>query len=582
MRPFLLAFTLAVISFCGIASPPPAESVFLLSAKPLDPNTLRLQWEIKPGFFLYQKRIQLTPADHANFHLGPVRYPKAHQKTDKQGRIEPVYQKELTLPIAILGEHPGEALLEVHYQGCASDGFCYPPQRQAIILTIDDKLRLTQAQIDTIKPQPTVSEQTPDEIEAVFSSESLVLIILGFLGFGLLLSFTPCVLPMVPVLSGIIVGHGKDLTTRKAFFLSLSYVLSMALTYAVVGAMVALIGQNLQIAMQSPWVISLFSLVFILLALSMFGFYELRLPLSWQNKLAGVTRTHEGGHYLGAALMGSLSTLILSPCVTAPLIGALGYIAQTGNMLFGGMALFSLGLGMGLPLLIIGASAGKLLPKAGNWMNAIKAFFGVLLIAMAIYLMSRILPPVLTMGLWSSLLIFSGSYLNPFKPSEHHHEKLSQGFGLILLSYGLLILIGASQGNTNPLQPLKSHASNSFAAPLTDQNTVKSLAELEPILKAAQGRPVMIDFYADWCTSCQVLEATTLQDPTLLSAMKDWVIIRADITDHNAQSKALMTQYQVVAPPTFIFLDDKGKERQTLRTVGEVSAHQLVQKLSAS
>lgn len=306
----------------------------------------------------------------------------------------PVYRNHVTIPVGILGNKPGKALVNLHYQGCSDDGFCYAPETQAIQLTIDENLALTGASLDQgHNTQPAVAEETQSEgITKVFSSHNWLLILITFYGFGLLLSFTPCILPMVPVLSGIIVGHGKEITTRKAFFLSLSYVLSMSITYSIIGAVVALLGSNLQVSMQSPWSVGVFSLIFLLLALSMFGFYEFKLPHSWQAKIHG-SSNQRGGHYLGAAIMGCLSTLILSPCVTAPLIGVLTYIAQTGNIVLGCLTLFVLGLGMGTPLLLIGTSAGKWLPETGSWMNTIKAFFGIIFIAVAIVLISRITPP---------------------------------------------------------------------------------------------------------------------------------------------------------------------------------------------
>ncbi|WP_133127022.1 protein-disulfide reductase DsbD [Legionella nagasakiensis] len=577
---FLILFFTTIL---GFANPPPAEEVFQITATPSDPNTLLLNWDIRPGFFLYKNRILLTPQANSNIHLGPIRFPESLKKTDKQGQTYEVYRKQLTLPVSILSDQAGESLLNVRYQGCANDGFCYPPQLKQIKLTVNQDLALTQATIEQDDTTPTTNntENEDNDIEQVLSTDNLVWIILGFLGFGLLLSFTPCVLPMVPVLSGIIVGHGESLSTRKAFFLSLSYVLSMSATYAVVGGIVALMGNNLQIVMQSPWVISVFSLIFILLALSMFNFYELRLPLSWQNKLASVTRSHEGGHYLSAALMGSLSTLILSPCVTAPLIGALGYIAQTGNIIFGGIALFSLGFGMGIPLLLIGTSAGKLLPKAGHWMNTVKAFFGVLLIAVAIYLLDRVLPATLIMALWGSLLIFSGIFLGALTRSATHVEKFCQSLGILFLVYGILILIGASQGNTNPLQPLvarptlQTHLSNQAY-----RESINTVEQLKEALAKARGKPVVLDFYADWCTACKIIEATTLQDPQVQTALRNFIVLKIDLTANNADSKALQRLYDVVAPPTFLFFNTQGKELNNLRTVGEISSDTFYNKLT--
>lgn len=576
----------------SFAIPLPASEIFQLGTKQVDPNTFVLNWQVKPGYYLYSDRIKLSEPSNNNLRLGTILFPEATTKTDKQGRTHSVYRDRLALPVAILGEQPGESLLDVQFQGCADDGFCYPPETGQIKLTIDKNLALSAVNLETKTPdaEPVAQEQQEqqvaqaqpvDKVEAVFINHHWAMVILSFFGFGLLLSFTPCILPMVPVLSGIIVGHGKDLSTRKAFFLSLSYVLSMSITYAIVGALVAKLGSNLQVLMQTPWVIGLFSFVFVLLALSMFGFYELRLPTSWQAKLANASRSQSSGHYLSAAAMGCLSTLILSPCVTAPLIGALGYIAHTGNIALGGFALFFLGLGMGTPLILIGMSAGKWLPKAGQWMNLVKAFFGVLLLAVAIFLLERILPGPLVMALWAILLIFSGVYCGALTHSLNNFDKFRQGCGIILLVYGLLVLIGASMGTTNPLQPLAGlQIANATTAKVTGGKTVKTLSGLQKAIANAKGKPVMLDFYADWCTSCKFMEATVFKDPRVTEALKDFVVVKVDITGNNAQERALLSQFNVVAPPTFLFLNELGHEESHLRLVGETSTNEFLNQLN--
>ncbi len=584
MKKFLLLLIFAVTPFCGFANPPPAEDVFKLQTKYVDPNTFTLDWTIKPGYFLYKDKIQLDEQPGNNFNLGPLRFPAAVQKTDRQGKITAVYKDRLNLNVSVLGIQAGESLVDVHYQGCSEDGFCYPPQHQQVKLTIDKNLSLTAVNFEEESTVAPVVEKSPpppinNEVDIVFSSDNWVLIILSFFGFGLLLAFTPCVLPMVPILSGLIVGHGKNLTTRKAFLLSLSYVLSMSITYAVVGAVVALMGSNLQVVMQSPWAIGIFSSIFILLSLSMFNLYDLTLPLSWQNKLASVTRSQHGGHYLSAAIMGCLSTLILSPCVTAPLIGALGYIANTGNIVLGSLALFFLGLGMGTPLLLIGASAGKLLPKAGRWMNGVKLFFGIVLLAMAIFLLSRIVPAVIIMVMWACLFTFTGIYLGALTRTQETAGKIKQAAGIILLSYGLLILIGASKGNTNPLQPLVASQVSVVNEP-TGIKVVKSVAELQRAIEASPGKPIFLDFYADWCTSCKVIAATTLQDPQVKKTLEKFLVLKVDITPNDANSKTLLHYFNIVAPPSFLFLDANGKEIPNLRLAGEISEERLIDNLN--
>ncbi|VEG92440.1 protein-disulfide reductase DsbD [Legionella spiritensis] len=581
MKKWFLLLILTLVSLPGQATPPPANEVFQVSVKTVDPNTFVISWQVKPGFFLYSDRISLDEAKDSNVQIGTLRFPKPQAKIDQQGRTYSVYRGNLKLPVAILGKEPGESLVTLHYQGCADDGFCYPPETRTIKLTINNKLALTEASLEKDVPLPPepVAEKSGDDIESVFQHSHWTMVILSFFGFGLLLSFTPCVLPMVPVLSGIIVGHSDTMSTRKAFLLSISYVLGMSCTYALVGAVVALLGNNLQIAMQSPPILVLFSLLFVLLSLSMFGFFELRLPVSWQAKLASVSRHQANGHYIGAALMGCLSTLILSPCVTAPLIGALGYIAHSGNVALGVLALFFLGLGMGVPLLLIGTSAGKWLPKAGAWMNAVKSFFGVLLLAVAIYLLDRVLPTPIIMGLWAALLVFSGLFLGALNPAHSSQEKFCRGGGILLFTYGLLILIGASMGAKNPLQPLAGFRYPASMSATVSHQTVTSVQGVQEALREAKGQPVMLDFYADWCTSCKIMEETTFRDPQVENALKHFVVVKVDVTANNKEEKALLRKYNVVAPPTFLFFNQEGKELAGHRLVGEVSAEEFLQKL---
>lgn len=581
-----LAALCLLSSITSAATPPPARVVFQAEVKLVDPNSFFITWKIKPGYFLYADRIKLSAEQNSNFAIGSLQFPPTLTKTDRLGHKYHVYRNELTLAVPILGQQAGSSFLSVAFQGCADDGFCYPPETHQIQLNIDNHLALSDVKFVKEYNNFVSSPNTTNPnitIAAAFSSHYWPATLLIFFGLGLLLSFTPCVLPMIPVLSGIIVGHDK-ISTRKAFGLSLSYVLSMALTYAMIGVAVALLGENLQIAMQSPLIITLFSVVFVLLALSMFGLFDLKLPVSWQAKLAQVTRRQESGHYISAAIMGCLSTLVLSPCVTAPLVGALGYIAQSGDLLLGGSALFAMGLGMGAPLLLIGTSAGKWLPKTGVWMNAVKSFFGILLLAVAIYLLARILPATLTMILWAVLLIFSGVYAGALTKGQTHREKLKQSLGIVLFGYGLIVLIGASLGNTNPLQPLenlslKNNATNSLSQAKTTEHIVTNSAELKELLAQSQGNPVMLDFYADWCTSCKVMEATTLNDLDLKKALKRFIVIKVDITNNTADQQNLLKEYNVIAPPTFIFIDSQGQEASNSRLVGEVSSQDFINQL---
>lgn len=581
MNKWLLIVASCLISLSIHSAPLPAKDVFQVGVNRVDPNTFSIHWQIKPGYFLYSDRIKLTPEAGSNIHLAGMRPPTPLIKSDKQGHKYTVYRGKVTVPVSVQGESPGETLFVLRYQGCADDGFCYPPETKNIKLTVDNTLELTSATIETSLLAAQPGEQTKsvdDDIAQIVTQHSSIMGLLIFYGLGLLLSFTPCILPMVPVLSGIIVGHGKEATTKKAFFLSLSYVLSMSVTYALIGAVVAGLGANLQVSMQSPWVISVFSFIFVLLALSMFGFYEFKLPDSWQQKIAGTGKTWRGGHYWGAALMGCLSTLILSPCVTAPLIGVLTYIAQTGNIIWGSLTLFILSLGMGTPLLLIGTSAGKWLPSSGNWMNVVKAFFGVMLLAVALYLMGRVLPASVSMMSWACLLVFSGIYSGALTQPVSHQGKFAQGFGILVLVYGLLILIGTSMGATNPLLPLAPLGGSHPVQPRNELQ-IKTLAQLKVALANAQGKPVMIDFYADWCAACKIMDATVFKDPRVANILADFTVIKLDVTANSAQDKELMNHFKVIAPPTFVFFNAAGEQLTGLSTVGERSAAEFLQVL---
>lgn len=582
MKKYVLFLTLMIINLISIASPKSATDVFHLSARASDPNTLMLHWTIQPGYFLYQNSIHIIKPAASDADIGSVHLPVALKKTNTTGTSYRVYRNELVLPLAFLGKEPGESMLQIKYQGCSDEGFCYPPQQNTIKVTIDASHALSDVTIEhpevALTPSPNTSNSS---IDSLFSKQNGFIIILSFFGFGVLLAFTPCVLPMIPILSGIIIGHGAQLSTRKAFFLSLSYVLSMSITYGLIGAIFAFMGNNLQIIMQSPWAIGFFSLLFVLLALSMFNVYDLRLPMSWQATIARLTRSQSGGHYIGAAIMGALSILILSPCVTAPLIGALSYIADQGSISLGVLALFFLGLGMGTPLLLIGTSAGKILPKAGAWMNQVKTFFGILLLGVAIYLLDRILPHMIIMILSASLLIFSGIYLGVFQHAKTSLEKGNQGLGFMMLVYGFLILVGASQGHDDPLHPLKNEIQHTQTNLLSTTNTVTTLTEAKAVLASArlEKKPVMIDFYADWCLSCKLMAKTTFRDPQVVTALQSFVVLTIDVTKNTADTQALLSYFKTYAPPTFLFYDANGRELNTLRIIGDVSADFFVKQL---
>jgi thiol:disulfide interchange protein DsbD len=418
--------------------------------------------------------------------------------------------------------------------------------------------------------------------------DSLWLTIGSFLGMGLLLAFTPCIFPMIPILSGLIVGHGHKITTGRAFMLSLSYVLASALAYTAFGVLAGLFGKNLQALFQDPTIIVAFSLVFVALALSMFDLFTFQVPGFLQSRLSHWSDRQKPGTLLGAAVMGGLSALIVGPCVAAPLAGTLIYIGQTGDAFLGGVALFSLGLGMGLPLLVIGASAGRLLPRAGNWMNTVRAGFGVGLLAIAVWLLDRILPPAVTMVLWSLLLIVPAIYMGaidalPVNASGWH--RLFKGLGIAMLAYGILLLIGVAANQTDPLQPLRGlkDAPLSKAAKVDQPEgllfkRVTSLKELKTALKAAsqRGQSVMLDFYADWCVSCKEMERYTFHDPSVINALGPFVLLKADVTDNSDDNQALMKYFNLIGPPATLFFGPDGEEQRSLRVIGFMEANDFV------
>ena len=562
----------------------PAEQAFKFFATAKDANTLHVNWEIAKGYYLYREKIQFELTHAPGNPLGDYSIPRGTPKHDEAfGQVE-IFYNELgfDLPVIRTNNSAQTITLQASYQGCADRGVCYPPMTK----TIDLELPATQetTPIASTKPAPALSEQ--DQIVQSLQHDSLAMTLLTFFGFGLLLSLTPCIFPMIPILSGIIVGHGNRITTSRAFLLSLSYVVASAFTYTVFGILAALFGSNLQTTFQQPWIVALFSAIFVLLSLSMFGFYSLELPNSLKTRLHNSSVRHQDGSLWGAAIMGALSSLIVGPCVAAPLAGALIYIGQTGNAVLGGCALFALGLGMGVPLLLLGASAGKLLPKAGNWLNSTKAVFGVIMLAVAVWMLSRILPAAITILLWAMLLILPAIYLNAIDPLPENStgwRKLWKGIGLMMLAYGLLLLIGFSMGNNNPLKPLQGFAANTAQA--AEQGIVfervTSLSALEARIAQASAnhQPVMLDFYADWCISCKELEAYTFTDPKVKQALAGFVVLHADVTKDSDDDKALLAKFNLIGPPAILFFGADNQENTVHRVIGYQDAETFIKTL---
>ncbi|MEE4291321.1 MAG: protein-disulfide reductase DsbD [Cycloclasticus sp.] len=560
------------------------DDAFNFFAEVNNDQQLVLNWRIAKGYYLYQEKIAATVIQPNTISVGPISFPEGKHKTDEIFGETIVYYNDVTLtvPFATPLKQATDITIDVSFQGCADIGVCYPPMNKQVTLSFQP----TKGSIPpTTSANNTISEQ--DQIANSLFSNTVWITCLTFLGFGVLLSFTPCVFPMIPILSGIIIGHGKDLTTRKAFYLSFSYVFASALTYAGFGILAGLFGSNLQATFQNPWILSFFSGLFVLLALSMFGLYQIQLPTTIQSKLSQLSQHQKHGSLWGSAIMGVLSTLIVGPCVAAPLAGVLIYIGQTGDAILGGFALFSLGIGMGIPLLIIGVSAGKLLPKAGHWMEPIKYFFGVMLLAVAIWLVERILPASIILVLWSGLLIVSAIYLKAVErlpENANGWHKLSKGIGAILLIYGIILMVGAASGGSNPLKPLANFSTNQKHTvqqhPLSFKK-IKNSADLNSALQlAAQNKQfAMLDFYADWCVSCKEMEAFTFTDSSVQGALKNVMLLQADVTQNDNEDRLLLNKFSLIGPPAILFFDTNSTELKQNRVIGYMGPNDFLTRL---
>lgn len=588
MRKILIFILLILLSapLLGIAEngnqiePIPVDQAFQFSASARDNQTIIARWNIQPGYYLYKERFHFSIAKPKGTRLGqPLMPASITHSTPGIGKYQ-VYEGELDIPIPVIQTKSSKLVLQATYQGCSSKGYCYPPTTKVVPINLASNYMQFSPGIAVDIPTTNVNAATTttqSKIASLISTKNIFTFILSFLGFGILISLTPCVLPMIPILSGIIVGQ-KNITTLHAFLLSLAYVLGMALTYAIAGVIFGFIGASVQVAFQQPWIIVLFSLFFVAMALSLFGLYEIQLPEKWRSGIAHASQHQKGGTYLGAALMGCFSTLILSPCVTPPLVAVLGYISQTGNAAAGGIALFTMGIGMGVPLLLIGISHGKLIPKAGAWMNATRTILGILMLAVAVWMLERILPGYISMLLWAAIAIGTAIYMGALSTATTHAQRFFKGLGLIIFVYGIVLVIGASMGNTNPLAPIslsrKAHANELKFTP------VKTVADVKKqfSLPANSNKIVMLDFYADWCISCKELDRFTFSSPQVQAALSNVTKLRADVTKNDIEDKRLERRYHVVAPPTILFFW-KGKEIANSRIIGEMSAQAFLKHL---
>ncbi|HLB58138.1 MAG TPA: protein-disulfide reductase DsbD [Gammaproteobacteria bacterium] len=559
--------------------PLPPEQAFVFSTYLKQNNELIVQWQIAPGYYLYRNQLNFTLAPTSQVKLGKIILPEGKRKSDSLHGNYQAYVGTLRVTLPLI--HKGVLNLGIAYQGCSMQGFCYSPINKNLEINLV-KLRAPQdvSRYLIVTDAAFVPLSSEEKTENIFAGRSVWMIALTFLGIGLLLAFTPCVLPMLPILSAIIVDHSKRQSPYKSFSLSLAYVVGMAVTYAIAGVIVALLGRHIQTEFQRPWVIIVLSALFILLAFSLFGLYELQLPARWRTRLTHLSHPLKGGNYFSVFLMGSLSSLIVSPCVSAPLVGVLAYIAQTGNIVLGASALLALGIGIGIPLLLIGASAGKILPKAGSWMQAVEKLFGILMLGVAISLLSRILSGAATLFLWGILLVFSSIIMGLFSRIVRDWQRLRRAFELLIFTYGIILMTGAFFGNTNPFHPWEGwqmNSSKNIASQLTFI-TPTSMQQLDQELKIAkkEKKPVILDFYADWCVSCVTMERTVFSKPDVQRALSSFVLLRMDITKNNDFDRNVLKRFHVIAPPTILFFDDAGNELTSERIIGETNAAEFL------
>ena len=555
------------------------EVAFKPSARALDGQTIEVRFEIANGYYLYRDKFRFT-VEPDSTPLGKPVLPKGKEKMDETfGKVE-VYYKGVAIRLPVERNSSGilPLTLMVSSQGCADAGICYPPQKQALRVELPDPST-------SVAPVDVTDSDESGRIAQLLRSADLWLVAASFFGFGLLLSLTPCTFPMIPILSGIIVGSGRNgrtVSPLRGFALSLAYVLGMATTYTALGIVAGMTGTLLANALQNIWVLGAFALLFVILSFSMFGFYELQLPSFLQSKVSEEAAHFKGGSVLGVAVMGVLSALVVGPCVAAPLAGALLYIGQTGDALLGGLALFFLALGMGVPLLVVGVSAGTLLPRSGAWMEAVKKAFGVILLATALWIISPLIAVAAQMTGWALLLIVPAVHLraiDPLPPQARSWQRFWKGLGLVMLIAGTAMLVGALSGAKDPLQPLSALRG---AAQGNDKKSVsferiRSVRELEQQLKTT-GQPIMLDFYADWCVSCKEMERFTFSDSRVQQQLAGWRLLQADVTANSEADQALLARFKLFGPPGILFFDRTGAEYK-IRVIGFQNAEEFLKTL---
>jgi thioredoxin:protein disulfide reductase len=566
-----------------------ADQAFRFDALAVGADRVRLNWEIAPGYYLYRARIKISSPGSAAL-LGVPQMPSGQIKNDEYFGKQEIYHGELSalVPVKRTGSGAFDVPLQVTYQGCAEAGLCYPPITKTLTVHLPAQAAGAggagasgggTAGIGAASGAPTALADQ-DWFAALIRGDSLLLMIGSFYLAGLLLAFTPCVLPMVPILAGIIAG-GRNMTTARAFSLSLTYVLGMAFTYTLAGVAGAAAGSEVQALFQQWWVLVLFAALFVVLALSMFGIFTVQMPAAVQTRIAALSNQQSAGTFGGVAIMGALSALIVTTCVGPALVGALLVISQTGQMVRGGAALFAMSIGMGTPLLVVGASAGKLLPKAGPWMDTVKRVFGVLMLGVAVWMLARVVPERVALLLWAVPALTLAWLLWREARGGVGTTWALRGAGVAAGAYALLLAAGAALGGTDPLAPIPTHGGSAHELAF---RPIKSVADLDQAVAQArsQGRVVMVDFTADWCTSCKEMERYTFSDPIVQRALGGAELLRANVTADDDEDQALLKHFGIIGPPTIAFYGPDGSERPQYRVVGYMKAEPFAEHARAA
>ena len=577
----------------------PPEDAFVYESIGVSADTALVRFTAQPGYYLYLDKFDFRIIGDDGFVIREVALPEGVVKDDPEFGSVPVYYGQVEIPV-IFNRPAGPAeniTLEAEFQGCRDGEICYPPMSRAVTFEMPAAAAaigkpVTEArQASTVNAGPTFSAAAvpvnQQDRLASYLMDKPTRAIFAFFIAGLLLAFTPCVFPMVPILSGIIAGQGKSLTAMKGLWISLVYVLAMAVTYTIAGVLAGLFGQNLQAAFQNPWIISGFVLIFVALALSMFGFYELQLPGRWQTRLTEASNRQQGGQLWGVAVMGFLSALIVGPCVAPPLMAALIVIGESGDAVLGGSALFAMSMGMGTPLILFGVSAGKLVPRAGAWMDTIKAVFGVGMLAVAIWMLERILAGGLIMLLWGALFIACGIYLGALERIEagaSGWRRLWKSLGMVLMVLGSVEIIGAAAGGDYWLRPLERFTQATAGASAGEQvefRRIKSLQDLDNALVQAgsSGKGAMLDFYADWCVECIRMEKNTFTDTGVQEQLGRLQLLQADVTANDDTDQELMKKFGIIGPPAILFFNQQGGEMRAYRLVGYFTPEEFMSHL---